>query len=187
MGTRPRLNLIEGANVTLTVADDAGDNEVDITITSAGGGGGGGSDWLHQFFQAVDTNAYKGTYATIRMLDTIDTSVWQTFMIPNDITTITKAVIIIISNGTGNIRWGLTANYGAMCSNADYQEHMDSIAAGVSAVTQNKIECLDISAGISTAIGGDLVGILFTRTASNAADTINSDVHYVGVLIEGTT
>src|SRR6186997_2222373 len=34
--TRRRLNLIEGTNVTLTVADDAGDDEVDITITAAG-------------------------------------------------------------------------------------------------------------------------------------------------------
>lgn len=39
IGTRPRLNLIEGANIALTIADDAGDNEVDITITSSGGGG----------------------------------------------------------------------------------------------------------------------------------------------------
>lgn len=40
VGTRPRLNLIEGANVTLTVADDAGSGEVDVTIASTGGGGG---------------------------------------------------------------------------------------------------------------------------------------------------
>jgi hypothetical protein len=39
IGTRPRLNFIEGTNITLTVADDATDNEVDITITAAGGGG----------------------------------------------------------------------------------------------------------------------------------------------------
>jgi len=41
VGTRPRLNLIEGTNVTLTVADDAGGGEVDVTIAAAGGGGGG--------------------------------------------------------------------------------------------------------------------------------------------------
>ena len=40
VGTRRRLNLIEGANITLTVADDAGSEEVDITIAAAGGGGG---------------------------------------------------------------------------------------------------------------------------------------------------
>jgi len=36
--TRRRLNLIEGNNVTLTVADDAGSEEVDVTITASGGG-----------------------------------------------------------------------------------------------------------------------------------------------------
>ena len=33
--TRSRLNLIEGANVTITMADDAGNNEVDVTIAAA--------------------------------------------------------------------------------------------------------------------------------------------------------
>jgi hypothetical protein len=33
---RRRLNLIEGANVTLTVTDDATDEEVDVTLASAG-------------------------------------------------------------------------------------------------------------------------------------------------------
>lgn len=36
--TRPRLNFIEGSNITITVADDTTDNEVDITIASTGGG-----------------------------------------------------------------------------------------------------------------------------------------------------
>lgn len=36
---RRRLNLIEGANVTLTVADDAVDEEVDVTIAGAAAGG----------------------------------------------------------------------------------------------------------------------------------------------------
>lgn len=37
VGTRHRLNLIEGTNITLTVTDDAGSNEIDITIDAAGG------------------------------------------------------------------------------------------------------------------------------------------------------
>ncbi len=40
VGTRRTLNFIEGANVTLTMADDAGNEEVDITIAASGGGGG---------------------------------------------------------------------------------------------------------------------------------------------------
>ena len=41
---RSRLNIIEGTNVTLTVADDATDDEVDVTVAAAGviyGGTGG--------------------------------------------------------------------------------------------------------------------------------------------------
>lgn len=41
VSTRPRINFIQGANVTLTVTDDPGDDEVDVTIASSGGGGGG--------------------------------------------------------------------------------------------------------------------------------------------------
>lgn len=39
VGTRAGINFIEGTNVTLTVSDDAGNNEVDVTITAAGGSG----------------------------------------------------------------------------------------------------------------------------------------------------
>ncbi len=39
IGTRRGVNLIEGANVTLTVADDATNEEVDVTIAAASGGG----------------------------------------------------------------------------------------------------------------------------------------------------
>ena len=34
VGTRNRINFIEGANVTLTIADDAGDDEVDVTVAA---------------------------------------------------------------------------------------------------------------------------------------------------------
>jgi hypothetical protein len=49
--TRRRINLIEGSNVTLTVADDSVAEEVDVTIAATGGGGGtpGGSDTQLQY------------------------------------------------------------------------------------------------------------------------------------------
>jgi hypothetical protein len=37
-GPRTRLNLIEGSNVTLTVADDSANDEVDVTIAASSGG-----------------------------------------------------------------------------------------------------------------------------------------------------
>lgn len=41
VGTRKQLNFIEGSNVTLTVSDDGGNDQVDITIAASGGGGSG--------------------------------------------------------------------------------------------------------------------------------------------------
>lgn len=38
IGTRKAINLIEGTNVTMTVADNSGSNRVDVTINSSGGG-----------------------------------------------------------------------------------------------------------------------------------------------------
>lgn len=39
--SRPRINIIEGSGVTVTMADDATDNEIDITIDATGGGAWG--------------------------------------------------------------------------------------------------------------------------------------------------
>lgn len=36
VGLRPRVNLIEGANITLTVTDDPTDNEIDVVIAATG-------------------------------------------------------------------------------------------------------------------------------------------------------
>lgn len=44
VGTRSRLNFIEGSNITLTVADDAGSDEVDITVESTAAGGADADD-----------------------------------------------------------------------------------------------------------------------------------------------
>ncbi len=35
VGSRPRLNIINGAGISVTAVDDAGDNEIDITIPEA--------------------------------------------------------------------------------------------------------------------------------------------------------
>jgi len=36
VGTRKTLNLIEGSNITLTIVDDPGGDEIDVTIAAAG-------------------------------------------------------------------------------------------------------------------------------------------------------
>jgi hypothetical protein len=39
VGTRGKINFIEGANITLTIVDDAANDEVELTIAASGGGG----------------------------------------------------------------------------------------------------------------------------------------------------
>lgn len=43
VGTRSRLNFVEGDNVTLEVVDDVGQDEVEVTVSATGGGGGVGA------------------------------------------------------------------------------------------------------------------------------------------------
>lgn len=54
VGSRRRLNFIEGSNITLTVSDDAGNEEIDVTIAASGSGGGGSGTTV------VDFGAFPG-------------------------------------------------------------------------------------------------------------------------------
>lgn len=75
VGTRSRLNFIEGSNVTLTVADDAGGDEVDITIAASGGGGTGTGITS---YESRSTNTILGTGDTGKVID-ITAAITQTF------------------------------------------------------------------------------------------------------------
>lgn len=58
VGTRRKINFIEGTNVTLTIADDSGNEEVDVTIASSGSGGG-------TISQYIDQTPDNGTYGLL--------------------------------------------------------------------------------------------------------------------------
>jgi len=54
------------------------------------------------------------------------------------------------------------------------------------AVTDGEIECIDITIALTLASGEDIVGMEFTRHGDDGADTVNANVHYLGVYIKGT-
>lgn len=66
---RSVLNFIEGTGITLTIADDAAGDEVDITIDAAGGGGGGTVQGTHSTYdikaanEGVTTGNARGNYS----------------------------------------------------------------------------------------------------------------------------
>lgn len=183
-GPQPRISIVQGPNMVITVVNDPAQNEIDITFSSVGGGG---TDWLDQFFAAETTNESKGTYPSFVLVDGEDVTYRQLFMIPSDIVTVVRAAVVVIPNAGGDLYWSCATNFGQICANEGYQTNTDSIALNASTLTQDEIECIDISAALTGGAGGDLVGIEFTRDATDALDTINEDVHYLGIIIQGST
>lgn len=62
VGTRAAINIIEGSNVTATVADNSGSGRVDVTIAAAGGGGGA---WTVSSTKTSSFNAAVNTFYPI--------------------------------------------------------------------------------------------------------------------------
>lgn len=62
IGPRRRLNFIEGSNITLTISDDSGNEEIDITIATTGGGGGGTT--INSGQTTIDFGAFPGSNDT---------------------------------------------------------------------------------------------------------------------------
>ena len=61
--SRRRVNLIEGSNVTLTVADDAGNNEIDVTIAASLAADASGVDLIDtDTFGAVATHSMNNVF-----------------------------------------------------------------------------------------------------------------------------
>lgn len=92
VGERRTLNLIEGTNITLTIADDAGGDEIDVTIAAAGGGGLAAnttyeiSSWI-----SLSANSSANTYGSYVQLfaSVSNATVWVfiTFVETTDTTT----------------------------------------------------------------------------------------------------
>lgn len=141
-----------------------------------------GSDPNDQFFAAPNPDGYIGPYATMSLLNGVDTTILQTFRLPNNWTASWGVYILVIPEATGNLRRTVTTNFATV--GEVYSTHTDSVPVGVQAVTLNEIESIDITAALTGASAGDMVGAQFLRDASNVADTVEATVNYVGILLE---
>jgi hypothetical protein len=66
IGVRRTLNLIEGTNVTLTIADDSVNDRVNVTIAASGGGGSSTDLVITKYAPALDqtiTAGYSAYYS----------------------------------------------------------------------------------------------------------------------------
>jgi hypothetical protein len=181
VGARRTINFIEGANITLTVADDAPGEEVDVTIAAGGGGDGTTSQW----FPASDPNNFKGNHPSMLMSDGIETTIRQSFVIPESVITLAEVAVVVIPNGSGNLDWEVATDFGLLCGGEQYNANSDS-TTGTTAVTNGEIECINFTAALTGATAKDLVGIEFKRDGDDVTDTVNADVHFIGIWIRGT-
>ncbi len=63
IGTRRAINFTEGGNIILTIADDPGNEEVDITVAATGGGSAGHTQYVYN----VNTDYGAAVYSSIAL------------------------------------------------------------------------------------------------------------------------
>ena len=149
VGSQPRLNFIGGVGAGVAAVEDDVNHEIDITITAVGGVGAD----QDIFYAAPNPNDYKGHYASMRLDDDANTIVRQTFYLPANFGVGWGAHVIVIPDAAGDLRWGVDTHFGLVCANEAYNANTDVIALNQTTLTQDEIECLDISAALTGAIG----------------------------------
>lgn len=161
--TRPRINLIEGSNVTLTVADDGTDNEVDVTIAASGGGSG-------KVAQVVNTQT--GAVATGTTVIPFDNTIPQ-----NTEGDEYMSLAITPTNASSKLKieivfWGTNANINHWLSVALFQ---DSTANALAAFAN--FQTIGTAANASTfthymTAGTTSATTFKVRAGPNTADTV---------------
>jgi hypothetical protein len=165
VGTRRRINLIEGSNVTLTVVDDNANEEVDITIAAAGSGGvadgdkgditvsGSGATWT------IDNDVV--TYAKMQNISATDRLLGRDTAAAGDTEELTVGGGIEFTGSGGIQRSALTGDITATAGSG-----ATTLAAG----SASNLNSGTLPAGRLPALTGDV-----TTTIGTVATTIAND------------
>ncbi len=129
VGTRRTLNLIEGTNITLTIADDAGGDEIDVTIAGSGGAtadevwehatadadnagtfGRVLNEWedggrLDVLLDAIPTTTMRGTDSALTAMGTIINSIQRGSINVDTSETATISAVVMAKSFVNNLGW----------------------------------------------------------------------------------
>jgi len=117
------------------------------------------------------------------MPDAADTTVYSQISLPTWFQELVTARVIVVAAASGDMRWSVNTDFGRVCASEDYNTHTDAIAANEDTLTINDLECIDISAALTSIALDDLVGVEFNRIATNVLDTIGDSVYFLGIKV----
>jgi len=168
VGTRKQLNFVEGSNITLTIADDTGNDQVDITIASSGGGGGAPADatYVTLTTNATLTNERVLT-GTINQIDITDNGAGNTVVLslpsilvaPGSVQATTNFIAGTATDSfTTTTGTNLTIHPGA-ASNATAVGNTLTVSGGPGGGTSGAGGAVTIQGGIATSGAGGAVTI----------------------------
>lgn len=140
-----------------------------------------------EFYGAPNADAAVGDHAGQTMMDGVDTYIRRDIYIPVDFHTLVACHVIVVQGTAAapNMVWTCDTDWGQICVGEDYLEDSDSTGA-TSAVPQDDLVCLDISAALTGIAAGDLVGVSFMRDGDAGGDTVGGNVYYLGIRLRYT-
>ena len=138
----------------------------------------GGAATLHEWLRVPSPDAYIGYHNSVIFTDGLpDKTVRISGHIGPGLTP-TTLNLIVVSTGTGNIRWSANYDYGAEGTEV-YNATTGVIAATTSAVTINILSRIALAIpGITAA---DVLGFEFTGDLDNVLNTVS--YHVLGICI----
>ena len=125
-------------------------------------------------------------YAAAELVDPQNDTVYFSVAIPTGFVTLTKAVIVFISKGTGNMRRLSDALFAA--DGEAPNANSGAIAIAEIAVVADVIDTDDMTAEsqLDGLAAGDYLGLAYQRAGAHANDTVGASVFILGLLLEYT-
>jgi hypothetical protein len=192
VGSRPQLNLLEGAATDLKIADNPPDNEIDITI---------GAKYPTRYFTLIPDDAIlptanppalatvDGTNFSYNVLDydpaIEEKAYWGYWLTPDYQDENIVMDIYWISSGAGNVKWGVQ-----VLGRADGEAYDAALGSEKVVITPTGGAGVLNKSRIPTFApnwaGQDVVHVKVARKAADAADTLDADARVVKVVTSYT-